>query len=225
VGNFENEHHHDYHEHHEHHEHHEQHEHHDQHFQEDDLRAQLGDTSDETDETGAIYLKRRIFDVESETISSFDGQAHDEELQALTTQLEEAELYESNTQKQINAMTAGIEVCLRGLNDGLVEAGLNGMVKQKEEIEVSDVIEGFLKTTSGMKVSNYSGFFFVHNDSRKTPELLEEYMLNDDVLDDLKTELINMRQKVNELRIILRAAKANCVKFRSKVAIRMTMLT
>jgi hypothetical protein len=76
-----------------------------------------------------------------------------------------------------------------------------------------------------MKVSNHSGFFFVHNDARKAPELLEEYGFNDDVLDDLKTELINMRQKVNELRIILRAAKANCVKFRSKVAIRKTMLS
>jgi hypothetical protein len=122
-------------------------------------------------------------------------------------------------------MIAGINVCLTGLNEGLAEAGYNGSIKQKEDVEGLDATEGFLKTTSGMKVSNHSGFFFVHNDSRKTPELLEEYGLGDDVLDDLKTELINMRQKVNELRIILRAAKANCVKFRSKVAIRKTMLT
>jgi hypothetical protein len=146
-------------------------------------------------------------------------------MKELKKKMEEAELYESNTKKQINAMIAGINVCLQGLNEGLAEAGLNGKIKQKEDIEGLDATESFLKATAGVKLSNHSGFFFVHNDSRKAPELLEEYIITDDVLEDLKTELINMRHKVNELRVVLRAAKANCVKYRSKVAIRKTMLS
>jgi hypothetical protein len=193
--------------------------------QEEDLRAQLEDEETEeaesADDAGEMFLKRRVFDVDHENnITS----AEDDELQALITQLKEAELYEANTQKQISAMSTGIDICLKGLNEGMVEAGYGGTIKPKEDIKGLDIAEIYFRATSGMKENMYSDFFFVYDDNRKKPELLEDYTLKDDVLEDLKIELVNMQYKVNELRLELRAAKANCVKYRSKVAVRKTML-
>ncbi|MDR1664376.1 MAG: hypothetical protein LBR83_05580 [Clostridiales bacterium] len=182
------------------------------------------ETTDAPEADEALYLKRRVFDVEN-VENEVGTQVQDEELTSLLAKLDEAVQYEANTQRQINAVLAGIEICLSGLNEGLEEAGYDGSVKRKEALEGLDFAESVVKTAAvSGRPTEHSDLFYVYDDTRRPPEQLEQYILEDEVLGDLKTELINMTYKVNELRLTLRAAKANCVKYRSKVAIRKTML-
>jgi len=156
----------------------------------------------------------------------FDSVVHadDEELKTLINEMENAEQIESNILRQIDAMMAGILVCLDGLNDGLRESGHDGIVKMREEFEGIENVEKLAKMTLGLSNTESSGFIFAYDNNKKSSELLELYNINDDALDELKKELIDMGLKVIELRSALKSAKVRCIKVRSKVAIRKSML-
>jgi hypothetical protein len=148
----------------------------------------------------------------------------DSELAALLKEMEQAEANEANIQKQIDAMMAGIFVCLDGLNEGLREQGHDGIVKIRDGFEGMHNVEKLAKMTLGLYKAETSAFIFAYDNSRKSSELLELYNVNDETLDDLKSELIEMAQKVTVLREALKGAKVNTIKTRSKVAIRKSML-
>jgi hypothetical protein len=113
---------------------------------------------------------------------------------------------------------------MEGLNEGLRENGHDGIIKMREEFEGLGSVEKLAKMTLGMSKTESSCFIFAYDNVKKSSELLELYNINDEALDDLKAELIEMGQKVLDLRMGLKAAKVSCIKARSKVAIRKSML-
>ena len=167
-------------------------------------------------EAEAPLIKEKVFDA--------GERPDDDELSALLSDMEAAEVNEANIQRQIDAMMAGIFVCLDGLNEGLREIGHDGVVKIREEFEGLENVEKLAKMTLGLSKTESSGFIFAYDNTRKSSELLELYNINDDSLEDLKQELIGMGQRVIDLRTALKSAKVNCIKIRSKVAIRKSML-